>query len=134
MLSLDEYREFGEPYDLQVLAAVQGAPFNLLHICGPDVYFDLAATYPVHAVNWATLNQNNPSVGEAARTQTRQALVGGVDELGVLQSGTPEEVATQARMAIAETGGRRFLLAPGCGTRMDVPAANLHALRKAVEL
>jgi len=130
VLSLAAYQEFGEPYDLQVLRAVQGAPFNLLHICGPHVYFDLAAGYPVHAVNWATLHQHNPTVGEA-RQRTRQALVGGVDELGVLQHGTPDQVRQEVHTAIEETGGIHFLLTPGCGASLNVPDANLHALRQA---
>ena len=133
VLTEAEYREFGEPYDLQVLRAVQGAPFNLLHICGPKVYWDLTAEYPVHAINWATVGQHNPTVGEASRA-TKQALIGGVDELGVLQTGTPDDVLAEARAAIQATGGRHLLLTPGCGTNVDVPSANLHALRRAVEL
>jgi uroporphyrinogen decarboxylase len=132
VLTRAEYEEFGKPYDLRVLAAVKDAPFNLLHICGPAVYFDLATEYPVHAINWAGVNQQNPTVGQA-RTQTRKALVGGVDELGVLQHGAPEDVLREARAAIEQTGGIGLLLAPGCGVAMDVPAANLHALRRAAE-
>lgn len=130
ILSEAEYAEFGKPYDLQVLQAVQGAPFNLLHICGPAVYFQAVADYPVHAINWAAVGQNNFSVAEAMQ-HTQKAIIGGVDEDGVLQSGSPEEVMEEAQAAIRATGGRRFLLSPGCGTSMQVPAANLHALRKA---
>jgi uroporphyrinogen decarboxylase len=133
VLSESEYARFGRPYDLRVLQAVQGAPFNLLHVCGPQVHFDSMLDYPVHAINWATLNQNNPTVG-SAQCLTQRALIGGVDELSTLQTGTPDHVIAEAQVAIRATGGRRFLLAPGCGTRMDVPAANLHALRRAVEL
>jgi uroporphyrinogen decarboxylase len=133
ILSEAQYAEFGRPYDLQVLQAVQGAPFNLLHICGPYVYFNAITDYPVHAVNWATVGQHNPSVGEASR-RTTQALVGGVDELGTLQYGTPDQVINEALAAIQVTQGRRFLLTPGCGTRMDVPDENLHALRRAATL
>lgn len=132
VLTRAEYAEFGEPYDLRVLRGVQGAPFNLLHICGPQVYFDIAANYPVHAVNWASIGQENPGLGEAAR-RTKQALIGGVDEFGALQKGSPAEVIAEAHTAIEETGGVRFLLSPGCGTSLDVPAANLHALRRAAE-
>lgn len=132
VLTRSEYEEFGKPYDLRVLAAVKDAPFNLLHICGPAVYFDLALDYPVHAINWAGVNQQNPTVGQA-RTLTRKALVGGVDEVGVLQHGAPEDVVHEARVAIEETGGIGLLLTPGCGTAMDVPPANLHALRRAAE-
>ena len=133
VLSEAEFEEFGKPYDLQVLQAVQGAPFNLLHICGPQVYFDTAIKYPVHAINWAAVNQHNPTVGEATEL-TLQAVVGGVDELGALQSGSPDQVIAEARAAIQATNGRRFLLTPGCATNVDVPTINLAALRQAAEL
>jgi uroporphyrinogen decarboxylase len=133
VLTETEYAQFGRPYDLKVLAAVQGAPFNLLHVCGPSVYFDAVKDFPVHAINWAALGQNNPSVG-SAYCLTQRALIGGVDELGTLQTGTPEQVVAEAQEAIRTTGGRRFLLTPGCGTAMDVPAANLRALRHAADL
>ena len=132
VLSEAEFLEFGKPYDLQVLKAVRNAPFNLLHICGPHAYFDLVTDYPVHAINWAAIGQQNPTVGEASR-RTRQALVGGVDELGTLQNGNPHQVIEEARAAIDATRGRRLLLTPGCGTSVDVPTANLQALRRAVD-
>ncbi len=133
ILTQAEFAEFGQPYDLQVLQAVQGAPFNLLHICGPQAYFEVVNSYPVHAVNWASIAQDNPSVSEALQ-QTSKALIGGVDELGALQSGTPEEVIAEALAAIRATNGQRLLLAPGCGASMNVPEENLRALRKSVDL
>ena len=133
ILTREEFAEFGQPYDLQVLKAVQGAPFNLLHICGPQAYFELANQYPVHAVNWAAIGQQNPGVAEALQA-THKALIGGVDELGALQSGSPDAVIEEALAAIRATGGRRLLLSPGCGTSMNVPTANLIALRKAASL
>lgn len=133
ILTREEYEEFGLPYDLQVLKAVENAPFNLLHICGPQAYFGLINQYPVHAVNWAAIGQYNPTIGEAFQT-TEKALIGGIDELGALQTGSPEQVLEEARTAIQATSGRRLLLSPGCGTAMDVPEANLQALRKAADL
>lgn len=130
ILTPEEYAEFGKPYDLQVLQAVQGAPFNLLHICGQAVYLDAVADYPVHAINWATIGQLNPTLGEV-NGHSRHALVGGVDELSTLLHGTPEAVIREAKTAIQATHGRHFLLTPGCGVSVDTPAANLHALRLA---
>lgn len=133
VLTEAQFEEFGKPYDLKVLQAVQGAAFNMLHICGPYAYFNAVTDYPVHALNWATLGQNNPTVGEAQH-QTKQAIVGGVDELGALQTGTPEQVIDEALAAVKATNGRHFLLTPGCGTNVDVPDANLHALRRAADI
>ena len=133
IMSEAEYETFGKPYDQAVLEAVQGAPFNLLHICGPKVYFNTILNYPVHAVNWASIGQDNPDLVEARRL-TGKAVVGGVDENGALQNGTPDQVIQEAREAIRATKGVHHLLTPGCATNPDVPVANLHALRKAADL
>ena len=132
VMTEDEFTEFGKPYDLQGLQAVQGALFNLLHICGPYAYFNDVTDYPVDVLNWATVGQHNPTVGEASQ-RTDKALMGGVDEVGTLQTGTPEQVIDEALEAIRETKGRHFLLTPGCGTFEDVPSENLRALRRAAE-
>lgn len=133
VLSEAEFEEFGKPYDLQVLKAVADAPFNLLHICGPYAYFNAVTDYPVHALNWATVGQHNPTVEEASH-RTQKALVGGVDEVGTLQTGTPEQVIEEALTAIRATNGRHLLLTPGCGTSVDVPTENLYALRRAAAI
>ncbi|MBP7692271.1 MAG: hypothetical protein KA764_10155 [Anaerolineales bacterium] len=131
VLSETEYAEFSRPYDLQVLAAVQGATFNLLHVCGPRVYWEAVANYPVHALHWASLGQGNPTLAEA-RLRTNKVLAGGVDELDTLHTGSPERVGQEAHAAQAAAGGR-LLLAPGCALHPKTPAANLQALRRAAE-
>ncbi len=131
VLGQEAYREFGLPYDLQVLEAVQGAPFNILHICGRHIFFDLLADYPVHAINWAAPLPGNPSLHDGL-ARTRRAVIGGISEKTALAEGTPQEVATQARAALEETAGRRFLLGPGCTIPPQAPEVNLQAVRDSV--
>lgn len=131
-LSAEEFATFGAPYDQRVLEAVQHATFNILHICGPKVYFDQARQYPVHAINWATLGQGNPPLADA-RALTDKALIGGVDEHGVLLHGEPGDVVAEAHRSLGRAGQIGILLAPGCAVDETAPAANLHALRHAVE-
>jgi uroporphyrinogen decarboxylase len=69
-----------------------------------------------------------------ARRLSGKAVVGGVDELGVLQNGTPEQILREAGAAIRVTQGVGLLLSPGCAINPDVPAPNLHALRDAADL
>jgi uroporphyrinogen decarboxylase len=128
-----EFEEFGKPYDLRVLKAVEKARFNILHLCGSKVFWKSASDYPVRALNWASVGQGNPTVSEAKKT-TGLALIGGIDELGAIQHGTPKEVEAVARQAIEEAGRAKFLLAPGCCVEPDVPAENLKALRRSVEV
>jgi uroporphyrinogen decarboxylase len=126
----EQYQEFGRPYDLRVLEAAQGAEMNVLHVCRPRNMFALLADYPVHAINWAAGEPGNPSLKEGL-ARSERAVMGGVAVATVAQ-GTPDRVAAEVRQALAETGGRRFLLAPGCSIPPQTPEANLLAVRSSL--
>jgi len=106
--------------------------FNVLHTCGPKVYFDAAEEYPVHAVNWAAHGQGNPSLGEA-QARLSKAVMGGIEEAAEFSKADPSTIQAEADAAIRAAGKGRFLLAPGCAVDPDVPASHLTTLRKAVE-
>lgn len=126
LVTEEEYREFGERYDGPVLRAVAGqSELNVLHLHGEQIMFDLAAGYPVAAVNWHD-RRTAPSLKEALGRFPR-GLIGGLDELGSLLHGTPAEVAAQAADAIAQTGGRAMVVGAGCVIRIDTPEQNIRA-------
>ena len=126
-ISPEDYDRFARPYDLQVLAAVRDAPFNVLHVCRDRNLLEHLLDYPVAAFHWAASGGNPRLANILARTD--KAVMGGVSHDSTIVSGTPEAVAAEARAAIEETNGRRFLLAPGCSVDPQAPEANLHALR-----
>ncbi len=138
-LTLDEYREFGERYDLPVLEAIRAAraDFVLLHIHGLDIYFDLLARYPVDALNWHD-RRTAPSLKEAreilrrSAPQNDKALVGGINEWDTLAAKPREEVIAEARDAIAQTDGRGFILSTGCVIPVDTPEENVRAVMEVV--
>lgn len=132
VLTPEEHRRFVEPYDLRVIeAARRRGAMVLLHLHGDRPYLTgLAATYPVEALNWHD-RRTTPSLG-VALGQVSQALVGGLDERGAMISGTPEAVRAQVRDAIAQCGGRRLIVGPGCVVDLRVPEANLAAARQAI--
>ena len=61
-----------------------------------------------------------------------KAVMGGLGQRTTLYRGTPEEVARETREALADTGGSRFLLAPGCSVPPGARTENLVAMMKAV--
>src|SRR3990170_6591248 len=124
--SREEYAGFGRPYDLRVLRAAQGAWFNVLHVCRQNNMLLDLLDYPVHAFNWAPDQAGNPSLAEA-QSKTGKAVMGGLNERTTLREGSPGEVALEAQGALTQTGGRRFLLAPGCSIWPQTPEANLRA-------
>ncbi|HEX2987637.1 MAG TPA: uroporphyrinogen decarboxylase family protein [Chloroflexota bacterium] len=130
-MSEEEYRGFGMPGDLAILQAAGKGWFNLLHLHGQNPMFNLAASYPIQAINWHDRTAW-PSLSEAA-TIFPGALVGGVEQYQLLHFGTPTEVESQVHDAIAQMGGRRLIVAAGCTFPLTVPEGNLRAARRAVD-
>ena len=127
----EEYQAFGRPYDLRVLEAVQIAPCNILHVCRSNNRLAQLVDYPVAAVNWAVHGSGNASLADALAL-TDKAVMGGINERRTLLSGSPDNVRAQAHEALRQTGGTRFLLAPGCAVSPQTPPSNLRAAVEAV--
>jgi uroporphyrinogen decarboxylase len=126
-----QYQEFGRPYDLRVLEAAKEAQFNILHVCRSHNMLKALAGYPyLHALNWDATDATNPSL-DAARQFTDRPLLGGISRETLL-SGQPEAVVQQVRSAISQTGGRAFMVGPGCSISPRCPEANLRALMGAL--
>jgi uroporphyrinogen decarboxylase len=124
VMSIDEYREFGIPYDLAVLESVSADALVLLHLHGTRPMFDLQAEYPVQIVNWHD-RRAAPSLGDG-RLRSGRTVAGGIDERAIATA-SPEAVAAEVAAAIAETGGRGLIVAPGCVIPIDTPEANILA-------
>ena len=130
LLSEAEYRAFGRPYDLRILEAAGGLWFNLLHLHGTNVMFDLVADYPVQAINWH--DQETPPSLREALSRFPGALVGGLRQWETMLRGDPDRVRAEVRAAIQETNGRRLVIGTGCVTPITAPAGNIRAAREAI--
>jgi uroporphyrinogen decarboxylase len=129
-LTVEEYEEFGRPYDLRVLEALGAAELRLLHIHGTSIMFDLLTGYPVDAINWHD-RRTAPALAEARR-RFSGCLAGGIDEWTTLLAGTPEQIAAEVRAAIAQTNGTRHIVAAGCTIPITITEERLLAAREAV--
>jgi len=126
------YDRFVKPCDLKILEAVQTGAFNLLHVCGEPVNFARFANYPVHAVNWAD-RYGGPSIASVSGWM-KPAICSGLNNLGTLATGSPEDCEREAADAIKQASNRPIILAPGCTfDPATVPAENLHVIRKFVD-
>jgi uroporphyrinogen-III decarboxylase len=116
---------------VRVLKAVEGVPFNILHVCRSHNMLWRLMDYPVQAVNWATADATNPQIGEVWQ-RTHLPIIGGVDHLDTLRHDTPEAVAAQVRSAVGQTR-EGLLIGPGCSISPQTPEANLWAAHAAVD-
>src|SRR4029079_16864927 len=88
--------------------------------------------YPVHAFSWDATDPTNPSLHDGL-ARLPGAVMGGISQEDALQHGAPDRALAEYQRGLEQTGGRRWLLAPGCSIPPATPAGNLKALRAAVE-
>ncbi len=131
-MSEEEYLEFGKPYDLQVLEGTAGLWLNMLHLHGADVMFNLVADYPVQVLNWHD-QETPPSLADGL-SLFPSVVCGGLSREEGLVLSSPVRILGEAKDAILETGGKRFILGTGCVVPITAPAGNLHAARRSVDL
>jgi len=125
------YDRLVRPSDLKILAGARQGSFNMLHVCGQALDFRRFAEYPAHVLSWADRSAG-PPIAEVAGW-VRPAICAGLDNLGTMVTGSPQDCAQQVANAIAQAGGRPILIAPGCTfDPLAVPAENLQAIRRAV--
>ena len=128
----DVYRETLLHDDVALLQQLPAAAwFNAVHLCGSNLNFGLARDLPAQVVSWSIHNQGNPSL-EEGRTLSGRAVMGGLGQRASLLYGAPPEVEAEARRAVAETGGRGLLLAPGCSVPPRARDINLAAMVSAL--
>jgi uroporphyrinogen decarboxylase len=132
VMTESQYREFGRPYDLMALQGAQGGWLNVLHIHGErDLHFDLVLDYPVDVLSWSD-RLAGPSLREA-RGMTSKCLMGGWHEFGALSNGPEKAILDEAKDSLAQTGGRKFILANGCSVPDDTDEKWLHYGRDVVD-
>src|SRR5207245_9427032 len=93
--------------------------------------FGRANDMPWVVVSWSFYNLGTPTLWQG-RTRSGRAVMGGLGQRKSLLYGPPSEVQAEARRAIADTGGRGLLLAPGCSVPPRVRDINLVAIGAAV--
>ena len=129
LLTPEEYAEFGRPYDLQVLDAVKGASFNVLHVCdAQNMLLDLT-DYPVQAWNWAATDPTNPGLAD---TTTLPGLKIGGLSAEVLTSEAPSMAAHAVERARVEAGDRGWALGPNCSIPSTSRDENIRAAGRAI--
>jgi len=144
-MSAEQHAEFCKPYDLQVINSYKDATyFNVLHIHGNNIMFDIVKNYPVNCLNWHDRFIDGLDFAKA-RTMSDKAFLGGIKDApeivdGVLKydsfitRSTPAQIKEHIKQAIDMLGGKGLIVSPGCVADPRVSDENLHAVRQAVEL
>lgn len=128
----EEYREIFMPFDRLILeTAMETGTFNVLHLHGTDIMFEMLHTLPNHVLNWSS-RTTYPSLCQA-RGIHQGCIAGGINEIDIAGK-TPADVLDEARGSIAEAGSTSFILTCGCAIPTDTPEENIWAIRQAVDM
>ena len=130
LLSLEEYKTFGIPFDHKVLETTDDLWCNMLHLHGRDIYFSLLRMYNFQIVNWHD-RETYPSLAEA-QSLFRGTLCGGLRQ-DTLVFEDQAKVKGEAEDAIKQTKSHRFILGTGCVVPVTASHGNLMAARRSVE-
>lgn len=130
--TLEQYEEFGRPYDLEVLEAAAGAPLNLLHVCKSHALVRELADYPAALLNWDMRDPTNPPMSEAAALAPDRALVGGLDRALFTQEGACGTLLAQLDETRREMDKRPFVVGSTCAIETTSDPGLVRAVRDAV--
>ena len=140
LLTLDEYKIFGTPFNHQTLEPASDLWCNLLHLHGSDVYFEIVPEFDFQIVNWHD-RDTPPSLAEALQTsdvfKTSEvspgfAVCGGLGR-DTLVYREQAQVLEEAQDAIAQTNGQRLILSTGCVVPVIASHGNIMTARQSVE-
>lgn len=127
MITNEHYKEFGVPFDLKVLEAIEEESwFNVMHLHGEEVLFDAVKDYPVQAINWH-LWDSDPSI-EKFLKESNKVIVGGLKR-GCITSGSIEEISQQIEKICRETDYSRIIFSPDCVIRYPVVNEYIHQVK-----
>lgn len=127
-MSVKEYREYGVPYDLEVLGAAEKGWMNTIHAHGTNIMFEVLKDYPVQVFNWHAW-ETLPAVDEAA-LMTGKCLMGGLKRTDITQCDR-NAIQHQIYECYRLLGGRNHILTPGCVIRYPLDNEMLAYVKQA---
>lgn len=127
-MTAEEYRQFGVPYDLEVLQAAEKGWMNTIHAHGVNIMFEVLKDYPVQVFNWHAW-ETLPAVDEAF-VMTGKCLMGGLKRSDITQRDRGA-IQHQIYECYRMLGGRNQILTPGCVIRYPLDKDTLTYVKQA---
>ncbi len=119
-----------KPYDLTVMNEInENCPFNILHVCDYALAYDDFSRfldYPGDVVNCPLHLGGEKLSTQTAAEMFKRPYLGGLERLGILATGTPEQVKRETE-AVLRAAPKRFILGADCTVPSDTPWDNLKA-------
>lgn len=129
MVSPKIYRELAAPYEKKQFSQIS-VP-TIIHICGKldAIIVDIARTGP-SAISIEPMVDAKGAAAKLREAGLQVALIGGIDPVRTLFSGTPEAIGAEVERAVADGFD---LISPGCAVAPATPTENLIAVVKSAK-
>jgi uroporphyrinogen-III decarboxylase len=127
LMGPDIFAEFTLKHHKDIVEAIHGAgALARLHICGNTVeLMPLLVDVPYDIIDLDTLT---PVAKARAALGPDRVLLGNIDTVAVVRSGTPEDVNRALSDCLHDAGGNRWIVGAGCELPGDSPEANVRAM------
>lgn len=131
-VSDEQYRKFVLPFDLHMISQLRRrSKFIIMHLHTEETdkalrFERISRTPGVDAINWDAKNTAT-SLLEGKRI-SRKTVVGGIDNNGLLRTGSAEDVHEQVVSTLRDAGLKGVIIGPGCVITTDTPNANIQAV------
>ena len=119
-------------YDMMLHKEISSlVPANILHVCDYDGSYGEGfqsrfQDYPGKVVNVPNSAEGKPLTMRQAAEMFKRPVMGGIDRLGIISTGSAED-ARKAAMAVLKDAPGNFILGADCTVSNKTPIANLKA-------
>ncbi|MCX7795923.1 MAG: hypothetical protein N2380_05325 [bacterium] len=124
------YREHFMPYDIIIWESARSFDFNILHLHGYELMFDVVKVFNPDVLTWS--NRLTPPSLESARNLYNGCIATGLNEEAIVNY-TPSDVRREVLKSIVEAGARKLIIAPGCAVPTETPKENLLVIKETLE-
>ncbi|MGB9682860.1 MAG: uroporphyrinogen decarboxylase family protein [bacterium] len=124
------YREHFLPYDMIIWESARLYPFNILHLHGNNLIFNIINTFNPNTVTWSN-RLTLPTLAEARRVYSG-CIAAGLNEEDIIRY-TPGDVKKEVLKSIVEAGANKLIIAPGCAVPTETSKENLSAIKEILE-
>ena len=124
-LSLTEFDEFVKAYDSQLFPLFNEFWFNVAHIHGKNIMYEIIKDYPMQVFNWHD-RDTYPDLKRGLKVFDK-IVCGGLGRINPMELGTDTDIKAQIDNSINQTQGKNFILGTGCVLQQTTPYGNIKA-------
>lgn len=124
------YREHFMPYDIIIWESARSFDFNVLHLHGNELMFDVVNVFNPEVLTWS--NRLTPPSLEEARGLYSGCIAAGLNEEAIINY-SPKDAKREVIKSIVEAGAKKLIIAPGCAVPTETPKENLLAIKEVLE-